>query len=71
MSKYYGDSEQVSLQSVSMPKSKNLLSPSISCRNIDTYSQPPAELEMVFAAVENHNQKRFLEKYNYDIVRDV
>ncbi|CAA0812274.1 Unknown protein [Striga hermonthica] len=61
-SMFYGDSEQVSLQSISTPKSKNPLPPSISRRNIDTYSPPPMELEMVFAAVEKHNQKRFLEK---------
>ncbi|CAA0829965.1 Unknown protein [Striga hermonthica] len=60
-SKFYGDSEQESLQSVSTAKSKNPLPPSISRRNIDTYSPPPAELEMVFAAVEKHNHKQFLE----------
>ncbi|CAA0827635.1 Cyclin-dependent kinase inhibitor 7 [Striga hermonthica] len=70
-SEFYGDSEQVSLQSVSTAKSKNPSPPSISRRNIDTYSPPPAELEMFFAAAEKHDQKRFLEKYNYDIVRDV
>ncbi|GER42194.1 cyclin dependent kinase inhibitor family protein [Striga asiatica] len=70
-SEFYGDSEQVSLQSVSMAKSKKLTPPSISRRKIATYSPPPAELEEFFAAAEKHDQKRFLEKYNYDIVRDV
>ncbi|KAL0387014.1 UNVERIFIED_CONTAM: Cyclin-dependent kinase inhibitor 7 [Sesamum radiatum] len=32
---------------------------------------PAAELEEFFAAAEKYDQKRFAEKYNYDIVKDV
>ncbi|XP_011092584.1 cyclin-dependent kinase inhibitor 7 [Sesamum indicum] len=32
---------------------------------------PAAELEEFFAAAEKYEQKRFAEKYNYDIVKDV
>ncbi|XP_042063208.1 cyclin-dependent kinase inhibitor 7-like isoform X2 [Salvia splendens] len=62
-SELYGDSEQILL-----PKKES----STTLRRKIPKSMPSAaELEGFFAAAEKYEQKRFAEKYNYDIVKDV
>ncbi|XP_073128333.1 cyclin-dependent kinase inhibitor 6-like isoform X2 [Henckelia pumila] len=55
-----GDSEQSSLESTPHAASPH--------RNSASFSA--AEIEEFFAAAEKYEQKRFAEKYNYDIVKD-
>ncbi|XP_047977141.1 cyclin-dependent kinase inhibitor 7-like isoform X1 [Salvia hispanica] len=64
-----GDSEHVSPPPTSRKKSTNLRRKT---PNSAADSMPSAaELEAFFAAAEKYEQKRFSEKYNYDIVKDV
>ncbi|KAG8368346.1 hypothetical protein BUALT_Bualt15G0036000 [Buddleja alternifolia] len=64
-----GDSEEVLLMSSSSTSKKT---PEIPRRKIPSEKMPSAaELEEFFAAAEKCEQKRFAEKYNYDIVKDV
>ncbi|XP_073025211.1 uncharacterized protein [Primulina eburnea] len=55
-----GDSEQSSLEST----------PHAACPH-RTSASSTAEIEEFFAAAEKYEQKRFAEKYNYDIAKDV
>ncbi|CAA0807547.1 Cyclin-dependent kinase inhibitor 7 [Striga hermonthica] len=71
-SDFYGDSDQVSLHPVSTAKAKKSTPPATSRRKILELSPSPVDLEEFFAAAEKkYDQKRFVEKYNYDIVKDV
>ncbi|XP_042004727.1 cyclin-dependent kinase inhibitor 7-like isoform X1 [Salvia splendens] len=68
-----GDSEHVSLQ-LSPPPTSRKKSTTLRRKtpNSAAESMPSAaELEAFFAAAEKYEQKRFSEKYNYDIVKDV
>ncbi|KAG6406563.1 hypothetical protein SASPL_134167 [Salvia splendens] len=68
-----GDSEHVSLQ-LSPPPTSRKKSTNLRRKtpNSAADSMPSAaELEAFFAAAEKYEQKRFSEKYNYDIVKDV
>lgn len=74
----YGDSEHVlqHLSSSSSTSKKKSSPPPTSLRqkipNSGAENMPSAaELEAFFAAAEKYEQKRFAEKYNYDIVKDV
>ncbi|KZV37448.1 Cyclin-dependent kinase inhibitor family protein [Dorcoceras hygrometricum] len=62
-----GDSEQSSLESTPHAASPHRISTS------STAGRSPSaeEIEEFFAAVEEYEQKRFAEKYNYDIAKDV
>ncbi|KAL7156783.1 hypothetical protein ABFS83_02G032500 [Erythranthe nasuta] len=72
-SDFYGDSEQLLAYSSSQSKNKSSTPPPR--RKIPTplaANMPAAaELEEFFAAAEKYEQKRFAEKYNFDIVNDV
>ncbi|GFP84558.1 cyclin-dependent kinase inhibitor 7 [Phtheirospermum japonicum] len=70
-SELYGDSEQVLLQSLSTPKKKSSSPPANPRRKIVESTPSAAELDEFFAAAEKYDRKRFVEKYNYDIVKDV
>ncbi|XP_047983131.1 cyclin-dependent kinase inhibitor 6-like isoform X3 [Salvia hispanica] len=50
------------------PRSSDLELPS---PNKESSMPSAAELERFFAAAEKYEQKRFAQKYNYDIVKDV
>ncbi|KAL3814214.1 hypothetical protein ACJIZ3_015482 [Penstemon smallii] len=66
-----GDSEDRLMDSSSSYKSKKK-SPPKPRRKIPVEKMPSAaELEEFFAAAEKCEQKRFAEKYNYDVVKDV
>lgn len=73
----YGDSEHFLLHLSSSSTSKKKSSPpATSIRqkipNSCAKNMPSeTELEAFFAAAEKYEQKRFFEKYNYDIVKDV
>ncbi|XWS54822.1 hypothetical protein CRYUN_Cryun10bG0122300 [Craigia yunnanensis] len=58
LSKHCGDSEEME-----SPEKKTPPSP----------AKPPSqeEIDEIFSVAEKHEQKRFAEKYNYDIVKDV
>ncbi|OMO74122.1 Cyclin-dependent kinase inhibitor [Corchorus capsularis] len=65
LSERCGDSEEME-----SPEKKPSLSPSpSSAKQPKTPSQ--AEIDDFFTAAEKYEQKRFAEKYNYDIVKDV
>ncbi|XP_051147206.1 cyclin-dependent kinase inhibitor 7 [Andrographis paniculata] len=71
-----GDSEEVLMNSVaSTPTKKSPVPPSMSRRKSSSSSAEKmpseAELEEFFTTAEKYEQKRFAEKYNYDIVKDV
>ncbi|KAL1561043.1 cyclin-dependent kinase inhibitor 7-like [Salvia divinorum] len=67
-SELYGDSEHVLLQ-LSSPKKESWTT--LRRKNPTSAAPSAAELEGFFAAAEKYEQKRFAEKYNYDIVKDV
>ncbi|KAL6522595.1 hypothetical protein OROMI_031553 [Orobanche minor] len=68
-SELYGDSEQLLLlQSFSTSKTK---SPAFSSRKTADSTPSAEELEEFFTAAEKYEQKRFVDKYNFDIVKDV
>ncbi|KAK4437866.1 Cyclin-dependent kinase inhibitor 7 [Sesamum alatum] len=71
-SELYGDSEQVLMHSKATSKKKSS-SPSRRKIPVSLAEDMPsaAELEEFFVAAEKYEQKRFAEKYNYDIVKDV
>ncbi|KAJ8530108.1 hypothetical protein K7X08_036943 [Anisodus acutangulus] len=65
-----GDSEE--MESSSMTTKKSSLAASAHQKLPSAAEIPPeAEIEEFFAAAEKREQKRFAEKYNYDIVKDV
>ncbi|KAL3621165.1 hypothetical protein CASFOL_036077 [Castilleja foliolosa] len=70
-SELYGDSEEILLQSLSTPKKKSLSPPENPRRKIVEITPSAAELDEFFAAAEEYDRKRFVEKYNFDIVKDV
>ncbi|GER56650.1 cyclin dependent kinase inhibitor family protein [Striga asiatica] len=70
-SDFYGDSDQVSLHPIFTVEGKKSTPPVNSRRKIVKLSPSPSDLEEFFAAAEKYDQKRFVEKYNYDIIRDV
>ncbi|KAL6546088.1 hypothetical protein OROGR_009962 [Orobanche gracilis] len=71
-SELYGDSEQLLLlQSFPTSKTKSPTPPAISSRKTAGSTPSDAELEEFFTAAEKYDQKRFLDKYNFDIVKDV
>lgn len=61
-----GDSEQSSLESTPHAASRHRNSSSSTAERMPSAS----EIEEFFAAAEKYEQKRFAEKYNYDIVKD-
>ncbi|PIN00666.1 hypothetical protein CDL12_26829 [Handroanthus impetiginosus] len=73
----WGDSEQDILMDSSSATTSQPISPppASPCKKISASaakSKPSAaELEEFFSAAEKYVQKRFSEKYNYDIVKDV
>ncbi|XP_057787459.1 cyclin-dependent kinase inhibitor 7-like isoform X2 [Salvia miltiorrhiza] len=76
-SELYGDSEHVLLQQSPSTTSKKKSSPpptALRRKSLNSVAEnmpSAAELEAFFAAAEKYEQKRFAEKYNYDIVKDV
>ncbi|KAL6513781.1 hypothetical protein OROMI_034530 [Orobanche minor] len=70
-SEQYGDSEQVLLHSLSTSRKNSPTPPATSRRKTASISPSASELEDFFAAAEKYDHKRFVEKYNYDIVKDV
>ncbi|KAI3446006.1 hypothetical protein Pfo_002671 [Paulownia fortunei] len=75
-SELYGDSEQVFVQYSSSTSKKKLSTPRATPRqkipaSVAENMPSAAELEEFFEAAEKYEQKRFAEKYNYDIVKDV
>ncbi|KAL8541370.1 hypothetical protein ACS0TY_002574 [Phlomoides rotata] len=75
-SELYGDSEEVLMQLSPMSKKKSSTPrPTIirqKTQNSVAEMMPSAEeLEDFFATAEKYEQKRFAEKYNYDILKDV
>ncbi|KAL0334845.1 UNVERIFIED_CONTAM: Cyclin-dependent kinase inhibitor 7 [Sesamum radiatum] len=71
-SELYGDSEQVLMYPKATSKKKSSPPPRRKIPASLAETMPSAaELEEIFAAAEKYEQKRFTEKYNYDIVKDV
>ncbi|XP_011088281.1 cyclin-dependent kinase inhibitor 7 isoform X2 [Sesamum indicum] len=71
-SELYGDSEQMLMHSKATSKRKSSTPPRRKIPASLAENMPSAaELEEFFAAAEKYEQKRFTEKYNYDIVKDV
>ncbi|KAK4401639.1 Cyclin-dependent kinase inhibitor 7 [Sesamum angolense] len=71
-SELYGDSEQVLMYPNATSKKKSSPPPRRKIPASLAETMPSAaELEEFFAAAEKYEQKRFTEKYNYDIVKDV
>ncbi|CAN4112227.1 unnamed protein product [Withania somnifera] len=71
-SEHCGDSEDMeSLSSTTTKKSSSTASADHRKPPSTAKVPPEAEIEEFFAAAEKCEQKRFAEKYNYDIVKDV
>ncbi|KAL3614197.1 hypothetical protein CASFOL_042271 [Castilleja foliolosa] len=67
---YGAGSKQVLLQAFSTPKKKSS-SPENLRRKVVEITPSTAELDEFFEAAEKYDRERFIEKYNYDIVKDV
>ncbi|MCD7446097.1 hypothetical protein HAX54_037304 [Datura stramonium] len=69
-SEHCGDSEEMESSSTTTKKSSSATS---AHRKLPSAAKlpPEAEIEEFFSAAEKREQKRFAEKYNYDIVKDV
>ncbi|KAL3843927.1 hypothetical protein ACJIZ3_001330 [Penstemon smallii] len=66
------DSNKQGLMDSSSTSKKKSSPPPGPCRKIPVEKMPSvAELEEFFEAAEKYEQKRFAEKYNYDIAKDV
>ncbi|TMX01825.1 hypothetical protein EJD97_023495 [Solanum chilense] len=65
-SEHCGDSEDMESSSTTTKKSSSSARKQLSASKVP----PEAEMEVFFSAAEKREQKRFAEKYNYDIVKD-
>ncbi|XP_059314089.1 cyclin-dependent kinase inhibitor 7-like [Lycium ferocissimum] len=66
-----GNSEEMESSSTTTKKSTSAVNAHRKLPSAAAKIPPEAEIEEFFAAAEKREEKRFAEKYNYDIVKDV